>query len=120
MVVESNEQPTEAYGDIGDCNKQIQELTEVVVLPVIHLNKFEATGIKPPKGVFLYGPQRTGNFMLACACTNQTNIVFLGLARSQLVQMFIGDEAKRVSDAFEMAKEKIKEGGVEGATVFVD
>jgi hypothetical protein len=40
--------------------------------------------------------------------------VFLKLAGPQLVQMFIGDGAKLVRDAFDLAKEKIKEGNRKG------
>lgn len=119
-AMEVDERPTEEYGDIGGCDKQIQELIEAVVLPMTHRDMFEAIGIKPPKGVLLHGPPGTGKTLLARACANQTNAVFLKLAGPQLVQMFIGDGAKLVRDAFELAKEKIKEGGVEGAIIFID
>eukprot|EP01083_Nonionella_stella_P262655 892945_1 len=58
--------------------------------------------------------------LLARACANHTNAVFLKLAGPQLVQMFIGDGAKLIRDAFELAKEKIEEGNVEGAILFID
>ena len=51
-----DEKPTENYGVIGGLDKQIQELVEAVVLPVTHAEKFKKLGIKPPKGVLLYGP----------------------------------------------------------------
>ena len=49
--------------------------------------------------------------LLARACAKQTDAIFLKLAGPQLVQMFIGDGAKLVRDAFELAKEKVKSGG---------
>merc|ERR1712216_616455 len=49
-----------------------------------------------------------------------TDAIFLKLAGPQLVQMFIGDGAKLVRDAFELAKEKIKSGNKSGAIVFID
>lgn len=52
--------------------------------------------------------------MLARACAAQTNSTFLKLAGPQLVQMFIGDGAKLVRDAFELAKEKAP------AIIFID
>jgi len=63
-------------------------------------------GIRPPKGVLLYGPPGTGKTLIARACAAQTNATFLKLAGPQLVQMFIGDGAKLVRDAFALAKEK--------------
>lgn len=71
-------------------------------------------GIQPPKGVLLYGPPGTGKTLLARACAAQTKSTFLKLAGPQLVQMFIGDGAKLVRDAFALAKEKAP------AIIFID
>jgi len=119
-AMEVDERPTEEYSDIGGCDKQIQELIEAVVLPMTHKDMFDTIGIKPPKGVLLHGPPGTGKTLLARACANQTNAVFLKLAGPQLVQMFIGDGAKLIRDAFELAKEKIADGTSCGAIIFID
>jgi len=119
-AMEVDERPTEEYSDIGGCDKQIQELIEAIVLPMTHKAMFDTIGIKPPKGVLLHGPPGTGKTLLARACANQTNAVFLKLAGPQLVQMFIGDGAKLIRDAFELAKEKIADGTSCGAIIFID
>lgn len=113
-AMEVDERPTEQYSDIGGLDKQIQELIEAVVLPMTHKEKFVNLGIHPPKGVLLYGPPGTGKTLLARACAAQTKSTFLKLAGPQLVQMFIGDGAKLVRDAFALAKEKAP------AIVFID
>ncbi|MGH0180934.1 UNVERIFIED_CONTAM: hypothetical protein FKN15_005593 [Acipenser sinensis] len=105
-AMEVDERPTEQYSDIGGLDKQIQELVEAIVLPMNHKEKFENLGIQPPKGVLMYGPPGTGKTLLARACAAQTKATFLKLAGPQLVQMFIGDGAKLVRDAFALAKEK--------------
>ncbi|EEC05735.1 26S protease regulatory subunit 6A, putative [Ixodes scapularis] len=94
--------------------QQIQELVEAVVLPMTHKEKFINLGISPPKGVLLYGPPGTGKTLMARACAAQTKSTFLKLAGPQLVQMFIGDGAKLVRDAFALAKEKAP------AIIFID
>lgn len=119
-AMEVDERPTEEYSDIGGCDKQIQELIEAVVLPMTHKDMFDTIGIRPPKGVLLHGPPGTGKTLLARACANQTNAIFLKLAGPQLVQMFIGDGAKLIRDAFELAKEKIESGTSAGAILFID
>mmetsp|Transcript_23057 Transcript_23057/g.32533 ORF Transcript_23057/g.32533 Transcript_23057/m.32533 type:complete len:436 (+) Transcript_23057:32-1339(+) len=113
-AMEVDEKPTESYSDIGGLDKQIQELIEAVVRPMTHAHLFKALGIRPPKGVLLHGPPGTGKTLLARACAAKTNACFLKLAAPQLVQMFIGDGAKLVRDAFTLAKEK------EPAIIFID
>ena len=105
-AMEVIERPTEQYIDIGGLDTQIAELMEAIVLPLTHKAKFERIGIQPPKGVLMYGPPGTGKTLLARACAAQTKATFIKLAGPQLVQMFIGDGAKLVRDAFALAKEK--------------
>lgn len=120
QAMEVDERPTEEYSDIGGADQQIQELIEAVVLPMTHRDMFQTIGIRPPKGVLLHGPPGTGKTLLARACANQTNAIFLKLAGPQLVQMFIGDGAKLIRDAFELAKAKIEKGVSAGAIIFID
>lgn len=117
-AMEVDEKPQEEYQDIGGLEKQIEELIEAVVLPMREADRFKKVGILPPKGVLLHGPPGTGKTLLARACAKHTDAVFLKLAGPQLVQMFIGDGAKMVRDAFELAKEKGKDRG--GAIIFID
>jgi len=113
-AMEVDERPTEQYSDIGGLDTQITELIEAIVLPMTHTERFEKLGVAPPKGVLLYGPPGTGKTLLARACAAQTKATFLKLAGPQLVQMFIGDGAKLVRDAFALAKEKLP------AIIFID
>jgi len=119
-AMEVDDKPTEDYGDIGGLDKQIQELIEAVVLPMTHAEKFTNIGIRAPKGVLLFGPPGTGKTLLARACAKSSDAVFLKLAGPQLVQMYIGDGARMVRDAFDLAKEKIKKEGRKGAIIFID
>jgi 26S proteasome regulatory subunit T5 len=113
-TMEVEEKPTEDYLDIGGLDKQIEELKEAVVYPMTHKHLYDSIGIRPPKGVLLYGPPGTGKTMLARACAAKTNACFLKISAPQLVQMFIGDGAKMVRDAFALAKEKAP------AIIFID
>jgi 26S proteasome regulatory subunit T5 len=86
-AMELDEKPTEKYTDIGGCSKQLKELQEAVVLPLIRRDLFTQIGIQPPKGVLLYGPPGTGKTLMARACARETNAAFLKLAGPQLVQV---------------------------------
>ncbi|CAI4051580.1 proteasome regulatory particle base subunit RPT5 SKDI_15G2660 [Saccharomyces kudriavzevii IFO 1802] len=105
-AMEVDEKPTETYSDVGGLDKQIEELVEAIVLPMKRADKFKDMGIRAPKGALMYGPPGTGKTLLARACAAQTNATFLKLAAPQLVQMYIGEGAKLVRDAFALAKEK--------------
>lgn len=105
-AMELDEKPSETYEDIGGLEKQMEELKEAVVLPIVHPEKFERLCITPPKGVLMYGPPGTGKTLMAKACAQKTNATFLKLAGPQLVQMYIGDGARLVRDAFALAQEK--------------
>jgi len=59
-VMKLEKAPTESYADIGGLEQQIQEIKEAVELPLTHPELYEEMGIKPPKGVILYGVPGTG------------------------------------------------------------
>lgn len=105
-AMELDEKPNQSYQDIGGLDNQIQELIEAVVLPITQNKTFESLGIQPPKGVLLYGPPGMGKTLLARACAAQTNACFLKLAGPQLVQMYIGEGASLIREAFALAREK--------------
>ena len=62
-------------------------------------------GIKPPKGVILYGVPGTGKTLLAKAVANQTSATFLRVVGSELIQKYLGDGPKLVRELFRAAEE---------------
>jgi len=103
---ELTEKPQDEWNDIGGLDKAIMELKEAIVLPMTHADKFDKLGIEAPKGVLLWGPPGTGKTMMARCCARETNATFLKLAGPSLVQMYIGEGAKMVRDAFQLARDK--------------
>ena len=100
------EKPGITFNDIGGLNKQIQEIKEVVELPLKKPELFKRVGIQPPKGILLYGPPGTGKTLLGKAVANATDSTFIEIVGSELVQKFIGEGAKLVKEIFELAREK--------------
>ena len=100
------EKPTTTFNEIGGLQKQIQEIREVVELPLKKPQLFKKVGIEPPKGLLLYGPPGTGKTLLAKAVANSTDSAFIEVVGSELVQKFIGEGAKLVKEIFELAREK--------------
>ncbi|MBI4981152.1 AAA family ATPase [Candidatus Woesearchaeota archaeon] len=100
------DKPQENWGNIGGLSEEIQEMREVIELPLKSPELFEKVGIKPPKGILLHGPPGTGKTLLAKAAANSTNATFIEIVGSELVQKFIGEGAKLVKEIFELAKQK--------------
>jgi len=108
------EKPKVSWDDIGGLKTQIQDVQEVVELPLKKPELFKKVGIKPPKGILLYGPPGTGKTLLAKAVAASTNSTFIEVVGSELVQKFIGEGAKLVKEIFQMARKKAP------AIVFID
>ncbi|KAF2630375.1 26S protease-like protein regulatory subunit 4 [Macroventuria anomochaeta] len=104
-VMKLDKAPTESYADIGGLEQQIQEVREAVELPLLHPELYEEMGIKPPKGVILYGAPGTGKTLLAKAVANQTSATFLRIVGSELIQKYLGDGPRLVRQLFQTAAE---------------
>ena len=104
-VMKLDKAPTESYADIGGLEQQIQEVREAVELPLLHPELYEEMGIKPPKGVILYGGPGTGKTLLAKAVANQTSATFLRIVGSELIQKYLGDGPRLVRQIFQVAAE---------------
>merc|ERR1711912_165889 len=113
-VMKVDKAPTETFADIGGLESQIQEIKEAVELPLTHPELYEDIGIKPPKGVILYGEPGTGKTLLAKAVANSTAATFLRVVGSELIQKYLGDGPKLVRELFRVAEENAP------AIVFID
>lgn len=104
-VMKVDKAPTETYSDIGGLDKQIREMKESVELPLTHPELYEELGIKPPKGVILYGCPGTGKTLLAKAVANETSATFFRVVGSELIQKYSGEGPKLVRELFRLADE---------------
>ncbi|KAL8160605.1 hypothetical protein V2J09_002142 [Rumex salicifolius] len=102
-VMKVEKAPLESYADIGGLDAQIQEIKEAVELPLTHPELYEDIGIRPPKGVILYGEPGTGKTLLAKAVANSTSATFLRVVGSELIQKYLGDGPKLVRELFRVA-----------------
>ncbi len=100
------EKPTVTWQEVGGLQQQIEELKEVIELPLKSPELFKKVGITPPKGILLYGPPGTGKTLLAKAVAHSTNSTFIEVVGSELVQKFIGEGAKLVKEIFQLARDK--------------
>jgi proteasome regulatory subunit len=98
--------PETSFQEIGGLDKQIEELREVIELPLLDPDAFREVGIDPPKGVLLIGPPGCGKTLLAKATANATKATFLRIVGSELVQKYIGEGSRMVRELFQLARER--------------
>ena len=104
-VMKVEHSPSETYADVGGLEQQVQAIKEAVELPLTHPELYDDIGIKPPKGVILYGEPGTGKTLLAKAVANSTSATFLRVVGSELIQKYLGDGPKLVRELFRVAEE---------------
>ncbi|MGQ0590102.1 MAG: CDC48 family AAA ATPase [Sphingosinicella sp.] len=91
------------YDDIGGIGTTIDQLREMVELPLRYPEIFERLGVDPPKGVLLHGPPGTGKTRLARAVANESDASFFHVAGPEIMGSAYGESEKRLRDLFEQA-----------------
>ena len=97
--------PLSKYEMIGGLDYQIEQIKEVIELPIKFPEIFESLGVAQPKGVLLHGPPGTGKTLLARAVAYHSGCTFIRISGSELVQKYIGEGSRMVREVFFMAKE---------------
>ena len=105
-LMEVIEKPKNSFKEVGGLEKEIRELEESVILPLLNPEGFEKLGIDPPNGVLLHGKPGTGKTLLAKAIANKTNSTFIYLSGPELVRKYIGEGSRLVREVFKLAKMK--------------
>ncbi|MDP7116493.1 MAG: AAA family ATPase [Candidatus Woesearchaeota archaeon] len=108
------DKPNVKWDMVGGLKRQVEEIKEVIELPLKKPKLFKKVGIDPPKGILLHGPPGTGKTLLAKAVASSTKSTFIEIVGSELVQKFIGEGAKLVKEVFDLAREKAP------SVVFID
>ena len=94
------------YDDIGGLGDGIEQVREMVELPLKHPELFNRLGIEPPKGVLLHGPPGTGKTLLARAVANEADAEFFNIAGPEIMGRHYGESEERLRDVFQQAQEK--------------
>ena len=91
------------YDDIGGMGGTIDQLREMVELPLRYPELFQRLGVDPPKGLLLYGPPGTGKTRLARAVANESDAQFFLINGPEIMGSAYGESEKRLRDVFEEA-----------------
>ena len=102
------------YDDVGGMADTIQQLREMVELPLRYPELFTRLGVDPPKGVLLHGPPGTGKTRLAQAVASESDATFLTINGPEIMGSGYGDSEKALREVFEEATKAAP------AIVFID
>jgi transitional endoplasmic reticulum ATPase len=91
------------YDDIGGLGGTIDQIREMVELPLRYPELFQRLGVDPPKGVLLHGPPGTGKTRLAKAVANESHAEFFHIAGPEIMGSAYGESEKRLREIFEQA-----------------
>lgn len=91
------------YDDIGGMMATIDQLREMVELPLRYPELFQRLGVDPPKGVLLHGPPGTGKTRLARAVANESDAEFFLINGPEIMGSAYGESEKRLREVFEEA-----------------
>ncbi|KUO56439.1 MAG: AAA family ATPase [Sphingomonadales bacterium BRH_c3] len=91
------------YDDVGGMGDTIQQLREMVELPLRYPELFTRLGVDPPKGVLLHGPPGTGKTRLAQAVANESDAEFFTINGPEIMGSAYGESEKRLREVFEEA-----------------
>jgi transitional endoplasmic reticulum ATPase len=111
---EENNLADVGYDDIGGCRKQMAQIRELVELPLRHPQLFKSIGIKPPRGLLLFGPPGTGKTLIARAVANETGAFFFTINGPEIMSKMAGESESNLRKAFEEAEKNSP------AIIFID
>ena len=119
------EVPDIDYTDIGGLGPQIEAIRDAVELPFLHPDLFREHGLKPPKGVLLYGPPGCGKTLIAKAVAHslaataaaargeghgRREELFLNVKGPELLNKYVGETERHIRLIFARAREKASQG----------
>jgi transitional endoplasmic reticulum ATPase len=97
--------PKIKWEDVGGLEEVKQALKEAVELPLQNPECFKRLGIRPPRGILLYGPPGCGKTYIVKALANESGTNFIAVKGPEILTMWVGESERKLRDVFKRAKQ---------------
>ena len=97
--------PDASWESVGGLTEIKDRLKESVEWPLTKPELFEHFGIKPPRGIVLFGAPGTGKTLLAKAIANEAKANFISIKGPELISKWVGESEKAIREIFKKAKQ---------------
>jgi transitional endoplasmic reticulum ATPase len=94
------EVPQVHWTEVGGLKQVKQELMESVEWPLKKPEVFKKMGIKPPRGILLYGPPGCGKTLLARAVATESEANFISIKGPEIFSKWVGESEKAIREVF--------------------
>jgi len=97
--------PNITWDMIGGLEEVKQQLKEAVEWPIKYPHVFKRLGIRPPRGILLYGPPGVGKTLLAKAVATESQANFISVRGPEVLSKWVGESEKAIREIFRRARE---------------
>jgi len=98
------ESPNIPWTDVGGLTPAITEIREAIEWPLSQPEAFKRLGIKPPRGILLYGPPGCGKTLLAKAVVTESEANFISVKGPEVLSKWVGESEKAIREVFRKAR----------------
>ncbi|KAJ1725439.1 hypothetical protein LPJ53_000369 [Coemansia erecta] len=96
--------PPVRFSDIFGLDDTISRIRSLVIEPLLHVEKYHAMQVEPPRGALIYGPPGSGKSMMCCAVANELAINTIWVDSTQMRSMVVGESEKAIAELFAQAR----------------
>lgn len=93
-----------SLADLGGMDDVMQELADLLILPMTRPQVYMSSNVQPPRGVLLHGPPGCGKTMIANAFAADLGVPFIAVSAPSIVSGMSGESEKALREHFEEAK----------------
>ena len=93
------------WDEVGGLEEAKQSLVEAVEWPLKYPEAFESVGVRPPRGILLYGLPGTGKTLLVRALATESSVNFISVKGPELLSKWVGESERAVREVFRKARQ---------------